>query len=65
LPFNAREVGRFWDFFTANIRNPYTGRAYYNTARNISEFCADCGVHDLAFTLFPAGYLVQALAKQR
>ena len=39
---------RFFDFFTSNIRNKQTRRAYYNAACRISEFCAERGVHDLA-----------------
>lgn len=44
----ARAAERFWDFFTANIRNKHTRRAYYNAACKFSEFCAEPGVHDLA-----------------
>lgn len=44
----AREAERFLDFFTANIRNRHTRRAYYNAACKFSEFCAERGVHDLA-----------------
>jgi site-specific recombinase XerD len=44
----ARAEERFIDFFTANIRNRHTRRAYYNAACRFSEFCAQRGVHDLA-----------------
>lgn len=44
----ARASERFFDFFTANIRNKHTRRAYYNAACKFSEFCAERGVHDLA-----------------
>jgi integrase/recombinase XerD len=44
----ARAFERFFDFFTANIRNPHTRRAYYNAACKFSEFCAERGVRDLA-----------------
>lgn len=43
----ARAAERFWDFFTANIRNPHTRRAYYNAACRFSQFCVGCGVFDL------------------
>jgi site-specific recombinase XerD len=43
-----RAAERFWDFFTANIRNKHTRRAYYNAACRFSAFCAERGVHDLA-----------------
>jgi hypothetical protein len=44
----ARAAERFFDFFTANIRNKHTRRAYYNATCRFSEFCAQRGVHDLA-----------------
>lgn len=43
----ARAAERFWDFFTANIRNPHTRRAYYNAACKFSQFCAGRRVFDL------------------
>jgi site-specific recombinase XerD len=39
---------RFFDFFTANIRNPHTRRVYYNAVCKFAEFCSERGVHDLA-----------------
>ena len=39
---------RFWEFFTANIRNKNTRRAYYKAACRFSEWCEGCGLHDLA-----------------
>ena len=36
----ARATERFFDFFTANIQNKHTRRAYYNAACKFSEFCA-------------------------
>jgi integrase/recombinase XerD len=45
----ARAAERFFDFFTANIRNKHTRRAYYNAACRFSEFCAERGVHDLSY----------------
>ena len=45
----ARASDRFFDFFTANIRNRHTRRAYYNAACKFSEFCAERGVQDLQY----------------
>ena len=55
----ARAAERFFDFFTANIRNKHTRRAYYNAACKFSEFCAERGVHDLAHVkpVHVAGYI--------
>jgi hypothetical protein len=44
----GRAAERFFDFFTANIRNKHTRRAYYNAACRFSDFCAERGVLDLA-----------------
>lgn len=44
----ARAAERFFDFFTANIQNENTRRAYFNAACRFSEFCAKHGVRDLA-----------------
>jgi site-specific recombinase XerC len=44
----ARAAERFFDFFTANIQNKHTRRAYFNAACKFSVFCAECGVQDLA-----------------
>jgi site-specific recombinase XerD len=38
---------RFWEFFTANIRNRNTRRAYYKTACRFSEWCEARGLADL------------------
>jgi site-specific recombinase XerD len=43
----ARTAEPFWDFFTANIRNQHTRRAYYNATCRFSEFCAERGIHHL------------------
>lgn len=43
----ARASERFFDFFTANIRNPHTRRAYYNAACKFSEFCGGRGIYEL------------------
>jgi hypothetical protein len=39
---------RFWEFFTANIRNRNTRRAYYKAACRFSEWCEGRGLYDLA-----------------
>ena len=39
---------RFWEFFTANIRNRNTRRAYYKAACRFSGWCEGRGPHDLA-----------------
>lgn len=39
---------RFLEFFTANIRNPNTRRAYARAANEFLTWCADVGVSDLA-----------------
>ena len=59
----ARAAERFFDFFTANIRNKHTRRAYYNAACKFSEFCAQRGVHDLANVkpMHVAGYIESLL----
>jgi hypothetical protein len=44
----ARAAERFFDFFTANIQNKHTRRAYFNAVCRFSEFCAERGAHDLA-----------------
>jgi site-specific recombinase XerD len=55
----ARAAERFFDFFTANIQNKHTRRAYYNAICKFSEFCAEAGVHDLAHVkpVHVAGYI--------
>jgi integrase/recombinase XerD len=60
----ARAAERFFDFFTANIQNKHTRRAYFNAACWFSEFCAKRGVHDLARMkpVHVAGY-VESLRK--
>jgi site-specific recombinase XerD len=39
---------RFLEFFTANIRNPHTWRAYYRAAEEFLARCADAGVPSIA-----------------
>lgn len=55
----ARAAERFLDFFTANIQNKHTRRAYYNAACKFSEFCAERGVTDLEYVkpVHVAGYI--------
>ena len=45
---NAKAADRFFDFFTSNIRNKNTRRAYYNAVCQFSEWCEGRGVRDLA-----------------
>jgi site-specific recombinase XerD len=40
---------RFFDFFTANIRNPNTRRAYYKAACRFSEWCQGRGLREMAY----------------
>jgi integrase/recombinase XerD len=39
---------RFLEFFTVNIRNPNTRRAYFKAVETFAAWCADRGLHDLA-----------------
>jgi integrase/recombinase XerD len=39
---------RFRDFFTSEIRNPHTRRAYLEAVRQFAEFCAQIGITDLS-----------------
>ena len=38
---------RFWEFFTAHIRNKNTRRAYYKAAARFSEWCESRNMYDL------------------
>lgn len=38
---------RFWEFFTAQIPNPHTRRAYYTAISQFSCWCRQRGVEDL------------------
>lgn len=40
-------VTRFVEFFTANIRNPHTRRAYYRNALAFLRWCEDLGIREL------------------
>ena len=39
---------RFWEFFTVNIRNANTRRAYFKAVETFAAWCADRGLHNLA-----------------
>ena len=39
---------RFWEFFTVNIRNPHTRRAYFKAVETFAAWCEGRGLHDLA-----------------
>lgn len=65
---HAKAAERFFDFFTANIRNKNTRRAYYKAACRFSEWCEGRGLNELAQVkpLHVAAYveaLLQGLAK--
>jgi integrase/recombinase XerD len=40
---------RFWEFFTATIRNHHTRRAYYTAVCRFSAWCENRGLHELAW----------------
>jgi hypothetical protein len=44
----ARASMRFLEFFTANIRNPHTRRAYYRAAEEFLAWCASADVVSIA-----------------
>jgi site-specific recombinase XerD len=44
---HAKASERFYSFFTANIRNPNTRRAYFKAACRFSDWCESRGLHDL------------------
>jgi hypothetical protein len=45
---NEKAGERFYGFFTANIRNENTRRAYYKAACRFSEWCEGIGLLDPA-----------------
>jgi site-specific recombinase XerD len=45
---NEKASDRFFGFFTANIRNKNTRRAYYKAACRFSDWCESRGLSDLA-----------------
>jgi len=48
--FQAMPEGgrRFWEFFTVNIRNPHTRRAYFKAVESFAAWCAERSLEDLA-----------------
>lgn len=48
--FQAMPEGgrRFWEFFTVNIRNPNTRRAYFKAVETFAAWCAERSLEDLA-----------------
>ena len=48
--FQAMPEGgrRFWEFFTVNIRNPNTRRAYFKAVQGFSAWCEEKGLGDLS-----------------
>ncbi len=38
---------RFWEFFTVNIRNPHTRRAYFKAVETFAAWCAERGLEIL------------------
>ena len=52
---------RFWEFFTVNIRNPHTRRAYFKAVETFAAWCDGRGLHDLAAVtpMHVAGYVEQ------
>jgi site-specific recombinase XerD len=65
---HAKAAERFFEFFTANIRNKNTRRAYYTAACRFSEWCQGRGLDELGQVkpVHVAGYietLLQELSK--
>lgn len=56
---NPKASERFFEFFTATIRNKNTRRAYYKAVCRFSEWCASRGLNDLALVkpIHVAGYI--------
>jgi hypothetical protein len=44
---SEKAAERFFGFFTANIRNKNTRRAYYKAACRFSDWCEGRGLHEL------------------
>jgi site-specific recombinase XerD len=63
---HAKAAERFFDFFTANIRNQHTRRAYYQAACQFSAWCQGRGLYDLTAVkpLHVAAY-IEALQEER
>lgn len=56
---NAKAAERFFEFFTANIRNKNTRRAYYKAVCRFADWCEGKGLRDLAGVrpMHVAGYI--------
>ena len=54
-------VTRFAEYFTANIRNPHTRRAYFRNAMSFLRWCEGRGVHELGANrpMLVAAYIEQ------
>ena len=52
---------RFWEFFTVNIRNPNTRRAYFKAVERFASWCEERGLGDLAGVtpMYVAAYVEQ------
>jgi site-specific recombinase XerD len=61
-----RAERRFLEFFTANIRNPHTRRAYAQSAREFLSWCEGAGVSSIAAVqpLHVSAY-IERLARER
>jgi hypothetical protein len=63
---------RFLEFFTAQINNAHTRRAYMNATRRFADWCASKDIHELtqvepfyvaAFRARPSGQAIAAVRK--
>jgi site-specific recombinase XerD len=61
---HAKAAERFFDFFTSNIRNKNTRRAYYKAACRFSDWCQGRGLNELGQVkpLHVAAYIEQLQA---
>src|SRR5580698_8959445 len=62
---DGKAAERFWEFFTANIRNRNTRRAYYKAACRFSDWCEGHGLPDLALVkpIHVAAFIEELLQK--
>jgi site-specific recombinase XerD len=66
LQDGERTRARFFEFFTANIRNPNTRRAYAKAATDFLAFCRDIGVTDFrAIAPSHVGVWVEQLGQEQ
>ncbi|HVR22987.1 MAG TPA: hypothetical protein VMU26_06665 [Candidatus Polarisedimenticolia bacterium] len=57
---------RFLEFFTAQINNAHTRRAYLNATRRFADWCASKGLHELTQVQpFHVAAFVHDLQKER